>query len=246
MPRQARFLSSARLQEWRFLQLSVVMGLWMLLSPRFGDRWVVQAFTQALLLNCMLVTLWAGSHERLGRRLLLLLWGLSFIASVIVLLPLAPDYRELVLKVEIGARVPIVTACAVGILLFVFRRGNVTLDGIFAAIAAYLLIGFAFAQIYMLLLMWAPESFRFPTPIEVSTYPALASSLLYFSFVTLATLGYGDILPQTETARMLAVIEAVVGQFFVAVIVALLVSKFIEHGAAPQGALRRDSEPGKR
>lgn len=208
------------------------MALWMLLSPR-ADRWVAQIFTQILLLNCMLVTVWASPHQRRSRQVLVILWGLSLAASVLVALPLAADYRELALKVEIVSRVPILAACAVGILVFVFRRGAVTLDGIFAALAAYLLIAFAFAQIYMLLVMWAPESFRFPTPIAVSAGPALESDMLYFSFVTIATLGYGDFLPHTETARMLAVLEAVVGQFYVAVIVALLVGKFISNAAVP-------------
>jgi hypothetical protein len=220
------------MQEWRFLQLSVVLGLWMLLSPQFTDRWVVQAFTQIFLLNSLLVTMWASPHQRRNRQVLLILWGLSFAASVIVLLPLAPHYRDLTLKVEIVSRVPILSACAVGILVFVFRRGTVTLDGIFAALAAYLLIAFVFAQIYVLVLMWAPESFRFPAPIEESMGAALESAMVYFSFVTIATLGYGDILPQTETARMLAVIEAVIGQFYVAVIVALLVGKFISNAPA--------------
>ena len=56
--------------------------------------------------------------------------------------------------------------------------------------------------------------------------------MMYFSFVTLATLGYGDILPYSEAARMLAVIEAVVGQFYVAVIVAVVVSRFIAPAAS--------------
>jgi hypothetical protein len=151
-----------------------------------------------------------------------------------VLLPIAEDYRELVLRVEVAARVPILVACAVGILTFVFRRGSITHDDIFATVAAYLLIAFAFAEIYLLLQMSAPESFRLPSPDAAGIGPGLASSLLYFSFVTIATLGYGDILPFSETARMLAAIEAVVGQFYVAVIVALLVSKFI--GSPPPEA----------
>jgi hypothetical protein len=223
-----------RLQEWRFLQLTVVLGLWMLLSHRLADRWLVQGFMQFVLLNSMLVTLWVGEAKRWRRRILLALWGLSFAASLIVLLPIAEDYRELVLRVEVAARVPILVACAVGILTFVFRRGSITHDDIFATVAAYLLIAFAFAEIYLLLQMSAPESFRLPSPDAAGIGPGLASSLLYFSFVTIATLGYGDILPFSETARMLAAIEAVVGQFYVAVIVALLVSKFI--GSPPPEA----------
>ncbi len=219
-------------REWRFLQLTAVLGLWMLLSPRLGDRWIVQAFMQLILLNAMLVTLWAGSEGRRGRWALLALWGLSFIASLAVLLPFSAGHRELLLKVEIASRVPIIVACAAGILIYVFRRSAVTLDSIFAAVSAYLLIAFAFACVYMFMVALTPESFRFPSPIETTPYPAVGASMIYFSFVTLATLGYGDILPYSEAARMLAVIEAVIGQFYVAVIVAVLVSRFIAPAAS--------------
>jgi Ion channel. len=204
----------------------------MLLSPRLGDRWIVQAFMQLILLNAMLVTLWAGSEGRRGRWALLALWGLSFIASLAVLLPFSAGHRELLLKVEIASRVPIIVACAAGILIYVFRRSAVTLDSIFAAVSAYLLIAFAFACVYMFMVALTPESFRFPSPIETTPYPAVGASMIYFSFVTLATLGYGDILPYSEAARMLAVIEAVIGQFYVAVIVAVLVSRFIAPAAS--------------
>jgi uncharacterized membrane protein len=48
--------------------------------------------------------------------------------------------------------------------------------------------------------------------------------LLYFSFVTIATLGYGDVVPRLPTAQILAMLEAVIGQFYVAVLIAWLVS----------------------
>lgn len=212
--------------------MTLVLASWMLLSPRLGDRWIVQAFMQVILLNAMLVTRWVESDSRRGSWILPALWGLSFVASMVVLLPIAPDSRELLLKVEIAARVPIMTACATGILVYVFRRGAVTLDSIFAAVSAYLLIALAFACVYLFLVMSIPESFRFPASTEGIADPRLDASMMYFSFVTLATLGYGDILPYSESARMLAVIEAVVGQFYVAVIVAVLVSRFIAPAAS--------------
>ena len=51
--------------------------------------------------------------------------------------------------------------------------------------------------------------------------------MIYFSFVTLATLGYGDVLPDTNFTRSVSIVEAIIGQFYVAVIVAVLVSAFI-------------------
>jgi voltage-gated potassium channel len=239
----ARTPSLTQFKKWRFLQLTVVLGLWMLLSPRLGDRWIVQAFMQVILLNAMFVTLWAGSEARRMRWILPSLWGLSFVASLVALLPLTPDHREFVLKIEIAARVPIVVACAAGILIYVFRRGAVTLDSIFAAVSAYLLIAFAFAYVYLFTVMSTPDSFRFPSTIAGVADPGLDASMMYFSFVTLATLGYGDILPYSESARMLAVIEAVVGQFYVAVIVAVLVSRLIAPAASKSDEGGSSSRP---
>ena len=96
------------------------------------------------------------------------MWILSFVTSLVVLLPLAAEYRDFLLKVEITARVPIIIACAAGILMYVFRRGAVTLDSIFAAISAYLLIAFAFAYVYLFLVTSTPESFRFPSRLPGS------------------------------------------------------------------------------
>jgi uncharacterized membrane protein len=71
-----------------------------------------------------------------------------------------------------------------------------------------------------------PGCFTLPAAAGARPPHLLQLDLLYFSFVTLATVGYGDILPTSETARMLAMIEAVVGQFYVAVIVAVFVGMY--------------------
>ena len=72
---------------------------------------------------------------------------------------------------------------------------------------------FAFCAMFYLLTILNPESFKGDQP-----------DLLYFSFVTLATLGYGDIVPHTRIARSMAVIEALVGMLYIAVFMARLVS----------------------
>ena len=96
----------------------------------------------------------------------------------------------------------------------------------FATIAVYLLIALFFTQAYMLLLASNPASFNLPTEMMEGAPNIVQSSMLYFSMITLATVGYGDILPLTDTARTLAVIEATAGQFYVAVIVAVFVGMY--------------------
>lgn len=212
--------------EWRFLQLTVCMALWMLLSPLMERRWLVLLLMQALLLNSLLVTLWANPGRRAVRHAVMGLWAVSLLTSVLALAPLPQELREASRTAAIVANVPVLIACVVGFLMFVFRGRRLTADGIFATVASYLLISFIFAQVYLLVLGWAPDSFQLPVPLDQRSPQGLQSDMVYFSLITLATVGYGDILPKTDVARMLAVIEAVIGQFYVAVIVAVFVGMY--------------------
>jgi voltage-gated potassium channel len=94
-------------------------------------------------------------------------------------------------------------------------------ERIFAALDAYLMIGLMFAICYAVLDKVDPASFGSPSEIDLTMDRAI-----YFSFVTIATLGYGDIVPLGGLARGLAILEAVTGQMYLAVLVAWLVSLF--------------------
>ncbi len=198
----------------------------MLLAPLRQEHWLVQALTQAFLLNSVLVTLWANPQWRAVRRLLVGLWIVSVAGSLLVVLPLADRWLRLGHTVAVVSLVPLLAVLAVGILLFVFRSQRLSSDGIFATVVVYLLIALLFAQLYLLLLIANPDSFTLPVAAAERPPQLLQSDMLYFSLVTLATVGYGDILPHTEVARMLAMLEAVTGQFYVAVIVAVFVGMY--------------------
>jgi hypothetical protein len=92
-------------------------------------------------------------------------------------------------------------------------------EHLYAALSAYLLAGVFFGLSYWVLEQLIPGSFA--TPGDFSRVSAM-----YFSFVTLATLGYGDIVPRTDVTRGLAIVEGVGGQLFLAVMVARLVSLY--------------------
>jgi hypothetical protein len=114
-----------------------------------------------------------------------------------------------------------------GLVLYrVLRRGRVTVHRIQGAVAAYLLFGLAWARAYELVHQLLPGAFRFPDASD----PQLM--LLYYSFVTLTTVGYGDVTPVLPAARSLAVAEALVGQLFPAILIARLVSlELVSSGA---------------
>lgn len=92
------------------------------------------------------------------------------------------------------------------------------------AICVYLLFGIIWAIAYTIVELVAPGSFAGFSPMDDFGWD---SEWLYFSFVTMTTLGYGDILPVSATARGLAYMQAVVGQFYIAVLVAGLVGAYV-------------------
>lgn len=94
-----------------------------------------------------------------------------------------------------------------------------------AAIAAYLMIGMLWTMAYMLVGRLSPDAFAFSTGPEIS-HEMNRFNAFYFSFVTLSTVGYGDIAPVSKAARMLAVGEAMTGMLYVAVLIARLVSLY--------------------
>jgi hypothetical protein len=110
-------------------------------------------------------------------------------------------------------------------------------DRIVGAICVYLLIGLAYGSVYETLAAVIPGSFRFPA--DTAWIASSALRYRYFSFVTLATVGYGDVTPATPLAGTLAFLEAIVGQFYIGITVARLVSLSIERGS-PSGQSKPD------
>ena len=111
---------------------------------------------------------------------------------------------------------------------------RVTSDKIYGAISAYILIGVIWALVFTTLELLHPHSFRFDngffhSNIGISSHRFYFSEFLYFSFVTLTTLGYGDISPVSNLARAISSLEAIAGQLFVAVLIARLVGLHISH-----------------
>lgn len=104
---------------------------------------------------------------------------------------------------------------------FAFKQRRVSSDTIAAALCAYLLVGLAWAMAFAILETAVPGSVSFGSRQQVEP---LLSRCLYFSYVTLTTLGYGDVTPRSGPAGSLAFVEALTGQLFMAVLVARLVA----------------------
>ncbi len=105
----------------------------------------------------------------------------------------------------------------------VFSKGRVTSHKIMGAIAVYLLFGLTWSLLYGLLDQLLPNAFSLP-PIGDNFIPERQETLTYFSFVTLTTMGYGDIIPTHAITRMFVVVEGLCGQLYPATLLARLVS----------------------
>ena len=103
----------------------------------------------------------------------------------------------------------------------VFRRGRVTYHRIIVAILLYLLIAVGFATLFTFVGLLLPDAFK---GVTFDDNPALANSVVYLSFVTLTSTGYGDIVPLHPIARSLCNLESVIGQLYPATLLARLVT----------------------
>jgi hypothetical protein len=91
-------------------------------------------------------------------------------------------------------------------------------------VAVYLLLGLIWSLAYQLIAFLAPDAFSIQGSVGLSSKDPLQSHLFYFSFITLTTLDYGDIVPVHPMARFLVMLEGVTGQLFPAILIAQLVS----------------------
>jgi hypothetical protein len=212
--------------RWRFLVLTLLMCAWLLLMPLVGGAWRVELLLEAFMLITLLVTVWANPGLKGLRNVLIVLWLASITGTLLSIATTEHPAWRWSRTLELLTLVPLMGMLAVGMLAFVLRERTLTLDSIFATIAAYLLVAGLFAQIYMCLLTWNPASFSLPVEVAGRPVHMLQADMTYFSLVTLATVGYGDILPVTSTARMLSMFQAVTGQFYVAVVVAIFVGMY--------------------
>jgi voltage-gated potassium channel len=213
----------------RFRQgyLLAALLLYIFGRPFFGDSVLGLAVIDLLLL----ITLVAGVVAVIEYRRQRLAAG-ALALLTIVLFPLwkLTDSEPLLLA-ALGSALGfqfVVAGCFVQAL---FRRqDHVTIDTLFAAVAAYLLFGVAWSFAFAMLELAAPGSFAVAgaQPFD----PARFDRFLGFSFITLTTLGYGNVAPASPQADALATFEAVVGQIYLAVVIARLVGLHVAQDLA--------------
>lgn len=114
---------------------------------------------------------------------------------------------------------------AINLLIGIVKSKEVDTEVIFSAVAVYVLFGFCGAVIAAVIVAFEPEAFSL-----ASNYASQFHQLLYFSYVTITTTGYGDVLPLKPIARTHAIFLALFGQLYLTVIIGILIGKYLSGG----------------
>jgi hypothetical protein len=207
---------TTKIANARFSYLFFTVMLLFLLRPFLVGLTALNIITDIFMWSILISCVWAV-HDKKRDRVTFLGLIVLFIATG--LLDLFLDDPAITWAGKIMG-VIVFAYLVAAIFLYLIRQEEVTGDMIMAAASEYILIGIMFSYMYFLLEAVYPGSFNLPHK------QMDRSSFLYFSFVTLTTAGYGDILPVSVPARSFAIFEQVTGQLFVAVLVARLVGLY--------------------
>ena len=206
-------------EEYRFSLMLFLLICLMILEPLVSDYMRIKILVNLIFSAIMLSSIYAVSYRKyatliavsLALPVLIISWSSHFVK-----LPwhqYGKDFFGMLFFLFV----------ILIILKHIFRQDEVTREILFASIVVYLLLGLMWSFIFQFIETFHPGSFVLPQGQGTD----FRSIFLYYSFVTLTTLGYGDITPVTAPARSLSIVEAITGQMYVAVLIARLMGTHI-------------------
>lgn len=223
---------NAFVSNWRFSILLAALLLNMLLAPMFVSPNVnvgIVTLDIAFTILLVVIVFTVGHNKK------------TYIAYLILaLITIAFTWAGLIYEAEIISiyrnlfSIIILTVAMILVIKEVFTGESVTTDTINGALCAYLLLGFTFISVYALIDILDPQSFLYTvnaTPLDLSQHES-ALERIYFSFITMLTVGYGDIVPHSSTAKFMTVIQAFFGQVYLVVMIARLVGMHVSQNSS--------------
>jgi len=203
------------------LILFLLMPLLRTFPALAGNAFLMRITLQVGYSALMLLGVWGLSHENNRFR-----FGLALALLTVTFTTINIFYDSIAIELCLNAVVLLFSiSSAVIAAKHVFGGTQVDHNLLFGAMCVYLLMGLIWAILYGLLFQFWPGSFN---GIEGVEGKAPMDTLLYFSFITLASLGYGDITPVAPLARTLAYLEVISGQLYIAIMLAGLVGLFLK------------------
>ena len=204
------------LKENRFLILLILLVSFFTVTPFISNPLTAGLFSNINYTLMLLSGLYAFSQARNFLRF----------TTILFLIAIAIDWIEFFRPMSqlTDTLRPLMTALIIALLLIMTLRsilmaGSISKNVIFGSLCGYILIGYFGAFLMMAIAVLYPGSYNISGDME-------NVDAIYYSFVTMTTLGYGDFLPLTAQSKSLAVLLSILGPMYVAILIAMLVGKY--------------------
>ena len=221
------------LKEWRYLLLLCALLMLVVVHPVLASFFKMESLFDASFALVFMMLVFAMVQDKVWRLIACILCMPAVMLLVGGhLLPTSAQIASETAGLAFGALFFVTVAGK--ILRTIFTSRDLTLDSVFGAICGYLLLGVSWAFLYAMIYTVDPESFEFGETIQkqIVTEIYRRNLFIYYSFVTLTTVGYGDLTPLSIATRNLSWVEAMTGQLYLAVLIAGLMSAFVARNMA--------------
>lgn len=205
-------------QKNEFLLLLIALLAFLLLPSFFAHSQMKDIMIYGLLMSVLVIGVYELSDSGAGFRAGILF---AFLAIVFNSLDFSID-NTFVFLVRMGSLIAFFGLLTIHVFIRIGKSAKITTNLIYAAVNGYLLIGLIGGMGFRLIHHFYPHSFVF-----ISGLDAKIDDLTYFSFMTLSTVGYGDITPVTPPGQSLAVFISICGQMYTAIVIGIIIGKFI-------------------
>ncbi len=215
-----RFINRMRSRRFAYLTKSLVL---LIIAYPYLEIEVVGQVVMTVITIIVMVSLIIAVSDTRRSIVIALCLTVPWFVTLMINFPLFEAERGIVVKKEIVFAVLLFFYTTITIFMHLLKSREVTSEILFASVCVYLLIGLAWAALYVFIDLVYPHSF-----IDVGDNLAItAPRFLFFSYITLTTVGYGTMTPVSDPARSLALLEAIIGQLYLAILVARLVGLHI-------------------
>ena len=210
-----------------FSQLLIFLILLFVFRP-YDRGPVYVGIWQAILVIVFISAIYNCNHSKLTKTVssffavpaLVIFWVDLFIPS------------QLLIILSLFLMIIFILITTVSIVMRVVINARVRMETLKGVVCAYFMVAFGFSFIFLLIEFITPQSFNIPSKMgEMLSHSHYLSEMMYYSFVTLLTIGYGDISAVKDLAQTCSILEGIIGQFYIAILVSRLVAvySFFEH-----------------
>ncbi len=226
----------AKQRELRYLNLLVVIVGMMIIAP-FTSRSPALRLVNNIVLTLVLLSVVNTVKRQRATFLVGLVLGVPWVLVA---------WLRLISPITVSPEILSLTSMVFdGYIIFILLRHiisakRITADILYGAVSVYILLGIFFASLYFFLDAITPEELFMYTGSDAGYVKADPLGIFYFSFVTLTTLGYGDIQPIADVTRIFAIIEAMTGVLYSAALIGRLIGLYVV-----QSSTNVDKDPGR-